>query len=202
MSGQDRFEFSIGADIPVHTGGQLRYNWSTNWYSKLGAGFAIEPLMNIHQQMLSGLNFSEHTRLLSSALVNSVMFDAHIGWAKSIYEGPYVEVGYQLMVWGTGKVKGGQIRQFIGHTEGLSDDTDYQVDILHHGPALHLGYRFILADKLTLNMDLGVFKPLFSNTKLNYGEVTVPAGEMKKVNDIIVEKMWFLSLGIWFSFSF
>ncbi len=202
VSGQDRFEFSIGADIPVYTGGHLRYNWSTNWYSKLGAGFAIELMMNTHQQILNKLGFPKQTQLLSSALVNSVMFDVRIGWAKSIYEGPYMEAGYQLMIWGTGKVKGSQINSFIGETKGLVSDSVYQVDVLNHGPALHLGYRFILVDKLTLNTDLGVYKPLFSDTKLNYQKVTVPKGAVKKVNDILVEKLWFLSLGVWFSLSF
>ncbi len=202
VSSKDRFEFSIGGDFPVYMGAQLRYNWSTQYYTKLGAGFAIELFMNAHQKILDELGFSNDTRLLTAALVNAVMFDLRIGWAKSIYEGPYAELGYNLMLWGTGKVTGSQINSAIGQVSGLSNESTYQVDVLNHGPTFHIGYRFILIDRLTLNMDLGVYKPLFSNTELNYGDTAVPAGESKKVNDILVRKLWFLSLGLWVSLSF
>ena len=203
ISGADRYEISIGGDIPFYTGAQARYNWSTQYYTKLGAGFAIELFMDINEKLLvDQFGFSKDTKLLTSALINSVVFDLRMGWAKSIYEGPYLELGYNLMLWGTGEVTGQQINSSIGSASELSNSNLYTVDILNHGPTFHLGYRFILVDKLTLNMDFGVYKPLFSRTELNYGDIAVPAGESKKVDSLLVSNIWFLSMGIWFGLSF
>ena len=202
ISGADRYEISIGGDIPFYTGVQVRYNWSTQYYTKLGAGFVIEFFINTNEKLLSEFGVSEDTKLLTSALTNSVVFDLRMGWAKSIYEGPYLELGYGLMLWGAGEITGQQINSTIGSAGDLSNSNLYKVDILNHGPTAHLGYRFILVDKLTLNMDVGVYKPLFSRTKLNYGDIAVPAGESKEVDNLLVSNMWFLSMGIWFGLSF
>ena len=201
VPGADRYEISIGGDVPFYTGLQGRYNWSTQYYTKVGVGFALELFMDLHQDMLSGLGLSRHSHLLTTALINSVVFDARLGWAMSIYEGPYLELGYSLMIWGKGEVLGSDLRG-TSQVSNLSDTAIYKVDILNHGPTFHIGYRFILIDKLTLNMDLGVYKPLFSSTELNYGDTLVPAGESEKINTLLVREIWFLSGGLWFGLSF
>ena len=203
MSGADRYELSIGGGVPFYAPGMhLRYNWNTQYYTKLGAGFALEFLMNTHQKVLNELGVSTDTSLLTKALVNSVVFDLRFGWSMSVYEGPYIELGYGLMLLGKGEVKGSEINKTTNLTNQLSNNSTNQVNIINHGPALYLGYRFILMDKLTLNMDLGAYKPLFSSTKLDYGNIAVPAGESGKVNDLVVRELWFLSLGIWLGLSF
>lgn len=203
VRGADRYELSVGGDIPFYTGIQARYNWSTQYYTKLGAGFAMELFMENHQKLLNEFGSSRNTRLLTSALVNSVIFDLRLGWSMSIYEGPYLELGYDLMLWGKGKVEGREINSIIRPKNNLSDNSFYQVNILNHGPTFHIGYRFILIDKLTLNMDLGVYKPLFSRTELSYGSgVSVSVGESDKVNELVVRELWFLSLGLWLGLSF
>lgn len=203
VRGADRFELSAGGDIPFYTGIQGRYNWSTQYYTKVGAGFAMELFMDTHQRMWNEIGISRHTRLLTSALVNSVVFDLRFGWSMSVYEGPYVELGYNFMLWGKGEVQGGELNSAISPKNTLSHSTLYQVNIQNHGPTVHIGYRFILIDKLTLNMDLGVYKPLFSRTELNYGDdISVSAGESEKVNELVVRKLWFLSLGLWLGVSF
>ena len=148
------------------------------------------------------LVFQSKLNCLLSALANSVVFDARMGWAMSIYEGPYVELGYSFMLWGRGEVTGREINNTINSNSDLSDDSNYQVNIRNHGPALHIGYRFILIDKLTLNMDFGVYKPLFSTTALNYGDVSVPSGDSEAINDLLIRQIWFLSLGVWFGLVF
>ena len=201
VPGADRYEISIGGDVPFYTGLQGRYNWSTQYYTKVGAGFALELFMDLHQDMLSTLNLSKNSRTLVSALVNSVIFDARLGWAMSIYEGPYLELGYSLMIWGKGEVMGANLKS-TSKVDNLSDTSIYKVNILNHGPTFHIGYRFILIDKLTLNIDVGVYKPLFSHAKLNYGDILVPSGETEKINTLLVREIWFLSGGLWFGLSF
>ena len=203
VKGADRFELSVGGDVPVYTGIQGRYNWSTQYYTKMGAGFAMELFMEMHQKMWNNIGSSGNTRLLTSALVNSVVFDLRLGWSMSIYEGPYLELGYNLMLWGKGEVEGGELNSAISPKNKLSDRTRYQANITNHGPTFHIGYRFILIDKLTLNMDLGVYKPLFSKTELNYGsDIQVSAGESDEINKLVFDKLWFLSLGLWLGVSF
>ena len=202
VRGTDRFELSFGGDIPFHTGMQFRYNWSTQYYTKLSGGFALELFIDNYHKVLKEMGVLEHNNLLSSSLANSVVFDARLGWTMSIYEGPYIELGYGAMLWGKGEVLGKDINSSIRSQGGLSDNTHYQVEITNHGPLVHIGYRFILIDKLTLNMDLGVYKPLFSSASLNYGNESVSSGESEKVNKLVARQLWFLSLGLWFGVSF
>ena len=201
VPGVDRYELSVGGDFPVWTGLQARYNWSTRYYTKVSAGFAIELFMNTHQHISNSLGFNPNTALLSKALSNSVVFDLRMGWAMSIYEGPYLELGYNLMIWGKGKVTGQDIKNYLGSVDKLQDINE--VNILNHGPALNIGYRFFLMDKLSLSMDLGVYKPLFSHVTLNYGSaVPVPAGSVDKVKKINLQDLWFLKAGLWIGVSF
>ena len=197
MGGTDRYELSLGADVPFYIGAQARYNLNTQYYAKVGAGFALELFMNTHQRVLNELGVFKKNAVFSSALVNSVVFDGRLGWAQSIYEGPYLELGYSLLIWGKGTAKGKDINQSVGNSS-LSDDNDYTVNIINHGPVGHIGYRFMLMDKLTLNMDVGAYKPLFSNTKHNSGG----SGDVTKLNNLSLRELWFFSLGIWFSVSF
>ena len=201
--GVDRYELSLGGDVPFHIGMQGRYNWNTNFYTKAGAGFAMELFMNTHQKLLNSFGFSEHNRLLTSSLVNSVVFDLRMGWSVNIYEGPYFELGYNLMIWGKGEVEGRELQRAINPQNNLSGSAVYQVNILNHGPAAHVGYRFILIDKLTLNMDFGIYKPVFSETDLSYGsDISVSAGESEQVNELVVRELWFMFFGLWFGLSF
>ena len=157
--------------------------------------------MNTHQHISNSLGFNPNTALLSKALSNSVVFDLRMGWAMSIYEGPYLELGYNLMIWGKGKVTGQDIKNYLGSVDKLQDINE--VNILNHGPALNIGYRFFLMDKLSLSMDLGVYKPFFSHVTLNYGSaVPVPAGSVDKVKKINLQDLWFLKAGLWIGVSF
>lgn len=200
--GADRYEIKLGSNIPFSAGVHLRYNWDTQYYTRLGAGFAVKWFMDTQQKMLNQMGFpTAKTMLLTSALTNSVVFSGRMGWAMSIYEGPYLELGYNLMLWGTGEATGDMIKNAINSSANVSNQNT--VDILNHGPAVYAGYRFILIDKLTLNMELGAYKPLFAKTDINYGSgVAVPAGDSEKVNDLIFNHLWFLSAGLWFGLSF
>ena len=202
IPGKDRYELSLGGDVPFYTGMHLRYNWSTQYYTKLGAGFALELFMENYHKALKEVGMIQHDRLLVSSFANSVVFDLRLGWSMSIYEGPYVELGYGAMLWGKGEVLGRDLNNSIRSQRDLSDDTAYRVEIVNHGPNFHIGYRFVLIDKLTLNMDFGVYKPLFSKTNLNYGDVGVSAGDSQKVDKIVMRQLWFLSLGVWLGLSF
>ena len=204
VPGVDRYELSVGADFPAWTGVQARYNWSTRYYTKAGAGFAIELFMNTQQHISDGLGFNQNTAFVSKALVNSVVFDLRMGWAMSIYEGPYLELAYKLMIWGKGEVTGQDIKTHLGSSGLNIDDNSMfnEANILNHGPAFHIGYRFFLVDKLTLSMELGVYKPLFSHVTLNYGNVAVPAGSVDKIKTIILQDLWFLTGGLWLGVSF
>ena len=202
VSGADRYELSLGADAPFFTGMQARYNFNTQYYAKAGAGFAMELFMNAHQDLLSQTGLSKNSSMLVTALTNSVVFDVRLGWAVNIYEGPYLELGYGLMLWGKGEVKGAMINSALNKSNPLPAGSTYEVDVLNHGPSFHIGYRFILIDKLSFNMDLGVYKPLFAQTKLNYGNESVPSGDSEKVNDLVFKEIWFLSVGLWFGLSF
>ena len=195
--GSDHYELSLGADVPFYIGAQARYNWSTKYYAKVGAGFALEVFMNTHQRILNELGVFKRNAVFSSALVNSVVFDGRLGWAKSIYEGPYLELGYSLLIWGKGMAKGRDINTALGNSS-LSSDTDYTVSVLNHGPVAHLGYRFMLMDKLTFNIDVGAYKPLFSKTEHPSGG----SGDTQKLNQLSTRELWFFSLGLWFNVSF
>ena len=200
IPGTDRYELHIGGNVPFYMGLHTRYNWSTKYYSKLGAGFAIKLFMDLNQDIFNQLGFSKNTQLLTTALANSMVFDFRMGWAMSIYEGPYLELGYNLMAWGKGTVKGNLLNN-IKETKDLSNDTNYHISILNHGPAFYMGYRFILVDKLTLNMELGIYKPLIS--QLNYEDnISLSKEEENIIYTLLIEKIWFFSTGMWLSLSF
>ena len=202
VPGVDRYELSVGGDFPLWMGAQARYNFSTRYYTKLGASFAIELFMNAHQHISDGLGFNKSTALVSKALINSVVFDARLGWAMSIYEGPYIELAYKLMIWGKGEVTGQDIKYHLSQNLNIRADSINQVNILNHGPAFHIGYRFFLVDKLTVSMDLGMYKPLLSHVTLNYGSVALPAGSVQQIKSLVFQDLWFLSASLWLGVSF
>ena len=169
VKGSGRYELGFGAEIPFYIGMQARYNWSTQVYTRVGGGFAMELLMNARQQFLESAGF-EQRKSLTDSLSNSFVVDARLGWTRSVYSGSYLELGYTLMLWGR---------------------RDYRI----HGPAFHIGYRFILIDKLTFNLDLGLYKPLFKWAH-GFGK------NENRIGDSDVNSLWFISMGTWLGFGF
>ena len=201
IPGSDRLELGFGAEFPVQTGLQIRINANTNFYIKGGVGFAIEPFMISYRQLGKNLGIPvNELYFVSTALINSVVFSGRIGLTMSVYEGPYFELGYNLITLGRGEVTGGQAAFGLLSTDNsLSATSVYQVDITNHGPTFHLGYRFILIDKLSMNIELGGYKPIASHLRLGNGTQSI---NTKRIKDFVISKMWLISLGVWINFSF
>ncbi len=204
VSGNDRFELSFGTEFPVQIALQGRYHFSSQIYTELGAGFAMDFFIDTYRRVgpQLGMEASE-LHLVTRALTNSVIFDGSFGWGINMYQGPYLEAGYRLMVPSDGRVERDIILSADIGRQTLPEDETYTINIFNHGPTFHIGYRFILIDKLSLNLELGVYKPLFSVVRIDYGEsVTATKNESEKISDILFYQTWFLSVGLWLNLSF
>ena len=219
---KDRFELNLGSEMPFYMGVQFRYNITSRYYSKISAGFAMQFLMQSYQKALEKFNYEEHTVSALEALFNSFVSDVRIGWATNVNKGFFAELGYHLMTWGKGKVS----QKFINQILKTDSDDIFSADSIyahtfHHGPVLSLGYKIILIDKLSLSLAVSGYKPIFSHAKLEYIASSPPItnntsdrvstqlenqslGDLhnKAINNIIVKKLFFVSLGLWFGLEF
>ncbi len=219
---REPFELNVGSELPLYTGVQFRYNITEQYYSKLSAGFAMQFFMQSYQKILENFGYTKNTTAVMEALFNSFVSDIRIGWAFNVNKGFFVELGYNLMVWGKGKINQGFIDSVleINSDNVLSSDAIY-AHVLHHGPVLSIGYKIILIDKLSLSLAVSGYKPLFSHTKLEYVIDSSPVVEddsdtvsdqlenqrlsdlhNKAIDNIIIKKLFFVSLGVWFGLSF
>ena len=218
----ERFELNFGSELPFYMGVQFRYNITTQYYSKLSAGFAMQFLMQSYQKVLEGFGYEKNTASALDALFNSFVSDVRVGWAVNVNEGFFVELGYHLMLWGKGEVS----QEFIDGIFKISSDNilsseSIYAHTLHHGPALSIGYKIILIDKLSLSLAISGYKPIFSHAKLEYTADSTPIvnntsdtlstqlknqslGDLhnKVINNIIVKNLFFVSLGVWFGLKF
>jgi len=199
---KDRYELNIGADFPLFTGIQAKYNWNTHYYTKLSAGFALELFMNTNNYLLNELDISENRDFFTSVLTNSIVCDTRIGWSVNTYEGPYVELGYLIMFLGKGEVTGGLINQSIREINKLPNSSIFHINNINHGPSAHLGYKVSISNQISLNVDFGIYKPIFSHTRLDYGEFNSNKAELEKVNSLLTRELWFISLGAWLGIRF
>ena len=219
---KERFELNIGSELPFYMGVQFRYNITSQYYSKISAGFAMQFLMQSYQKVLEEFNYEEHTVSALEALFNSFVSDVRIGWTTNVNKGFFAELGYHVMLWGKGKVSQQFINQILktDSDDILSADSIY-AHTFHHGPVFSMGYKIILIDKLSLSLAVSGYKPIFSHAKLEYSASSPPIvnntsdrvsnqlenqslGDLhnKTINNIIVKKLFFISLGVWFGLKF
>ena len=202
----DRFEINAGGDLPFYAGALVRYNMSTQFYTKLSAGFAMEFFVKAHQKVLEGLGFEREIALMTRALANSFVAEARVGLSSHIYSGAYAEAGYSLMLFGKGQLDKTAVSNFF--RVHLEEAENIYAHVTHHGPSLHIGYKMNLVENLSLSVDIGAYKPLFSITKLESIPQTDSTMKMlgkmseQAVNDFVVKKLFFLSLGLWLGLGF
>ena len=217
----DRFELNFGVELPFYVGVQTRYNINTEYYAKISAGFAMQIFMRSQQQILeSVLGFNETRAGVIQALSNSFIVDMRAGWTANLYEeGPYLELGYGLMAWGSGQMDAGRMYEIFQFPPADLEAENIHTHIFHHGPLLAFGYAFVLTNKLSLSLGMSVYKPLFSYTELEYSEGAVSAVDSENnlsvkeqeifnnldensINGFIVKQLFFTSLDLWFGLRF
>lgn len=219
---KERFELNLGSELPFYMGVQFRYNITAQYYSKLSSGFAMQFLMRSYQKVLEGFGYERNTALALEALFNSFVSDVRIGWATNVNEGFFIELGYHLMLWGKGEVSQEFIDSILNVDSGniLSADNIY-AHTLHHGPILSIGYKMTLIDKLSLSLAVSGYKPIFSHARVEYSANSTPVvngtsdtvstqlenqslGDLHNevINNMIVKKLFFVSLGVWFGLKF
>ena len=197
VTGADRYEVSFGTDFPTQVGIKGRLNLNTSLYFTGTAGFAIQPYMDSYKVVFSqlGVADSQWLDVVSSAWANSLALSGQLGLASSIYEGPYIELGYTVMLWGRGEVSGEKL-----WTQG-SGATTWQVPSTHHGPTVTVGYRFVLVDKMFMNWHIGMYKPLFSHTGKSNGDSLKP-NDLKQIHSFILRSVYLPFMGLWLGLSF
>ena len=219
---KDRFELNVGSELPFYMGAQLKYDISSQYYFKLSSGFAMQFLMKSYQNILESLGYTENTASVIEALFNSFVSDVRMGWAINVNEGLFVELGYYLMVWGKGQINQKVIDEVLNiNSDDISSAESVYIHTLHHGPLLSIGYKITLIDKLSLNLAVSGYKPLFSHASLEYSAHStsivngatdtvsaqlenhaLDASHNEVIDNIFVNKLFFVSLGVWFGLRF
>ena len=207
VTGADRYEVSFGTDFPTQVGIKGRVNLNPSFYLTGTGGFAIKPYMDSYEVIFSqlGVADSQWLGVVSAAWANSLVLSGQLGFASSIYEGPYIELGYTVMLWGRGEVKTEQLPWGRGQQGGAAAaagaSPTYQVPSTHHGPTVTAGYRFVLVDKMFMNWHIGMYKPLFSHTGKSNG-ASLEAAHLKQIHSFLLRSVYLPFVGVWLGLSF
>ncbi len=199
IPGADRYEIHFGTDFPIQVGLKGRVNLNTHTYSAAEAGFAISPYLNSYKTLAQNLGIQSHfLDALTTAWTNSLILRLALGFTKSIYEGPYMDLGYTLMLYGKGSVSGKNFNHLIPKEQSSEF---YQIPTIHHGPSVYIGYRFILIDKLSINSHFGVYKPLFLHSGKSNGSL-LKTSLIQSLRSFVVRRLWMPCFGLWIGLSF
>ncbi len=202
------YKINGGAEFPFQLGIQGQYHLPSvdHWYLKTGVGFALSIFMESRENLLNQIGFraSQYDRILAQLMAHSVVFDARLGYSSDLYEGPYIEFGYRLMVLGNEiPITRLDIERVFNHSVIFNPTAQqFSSDMLNHGPTVHLGYSFALMDYFFVNMELGVYKPLFGFVEFYLRQSQNRNTQSETINHIIGSHFWIVSLGLWMGFLF
>jgi len=195
------YKINIGVDTALQIGSQIQYYLpSTSYYANVGVGFAMGHLLRFHQFLSRRMSLSDiRDEFLLMTLRNSVVFSGAIGWIQHPQEGSYVELGYRMMVWGSGEIEGQWLNNLFRRNTAsrlFPSHELFYINTLSHGPTLQIGYRFAVTEDISLDWDLGLYRAFAMVTRMDFGDYSLQKSDKDQIHRLI-HPMWFVSMGIW-----
>ena len=202
----DRLEAEVGVELPVYVGGHAKFSVNKNFYTRLGMGFASGLLLkglNWYGPKL-GLIDSLESPLVVDAISDSFYLEIRLGYRPRRHKGFYFEGGWSLMT-GEGETSFQTLNQAISRN-GLTAESNPQLALssMVHNATAHIGYMFPLLEDFGISTELGLIKPVYSDSRIIYDKEMKNESEedSQKLNDIITQKVWFFTGSVWIYYMF
>ncbi len=158
-------------DIPVQVGARISalLPFGIRASTSLGvfpAGYA--ELIN-HLATATGLYGEKTADLILTVLTNSLVWRTHLGWQPFSGRGPYVDLGYGLVVLGGAlgsEVVLSEITKLPSPPSGLFSDHNYQISSTLHMLDIEVGWSFLVGQGWVIRTGLGFTATVAARTQI------------------------------------
>jgi hypothetical protein len=142
---------------------------------RAGVGFVPEFYADTYGSLSGSMGIhGENTgEALAQALSGAVALDFRAAYSLDPDGGFYAEVGYMYLSGGAGSVSGSVAEDALENEySGIDESDDIEIEGSFHAVSLHLGYLFLLTERISLNVDVGLVKPIFGSITMSAPSVS------------------------------
>jgi len=205
------FEVEAGTELPLQVGARVKFQLPSSIHIRAGLGFIPEFYADSYGSFAGGAGIhGENTgEALGKAMASSFVIDLRAAYSVDPDGGLYAEAGYMFFGGGGGTV-GGDV------AEGALDDDFVGIDVADdveisgnfHSISFHVGYLFLLTERLSLNADIGLVKPILADMTVTAPTATLSqeqalSNELQPyLEDAVVAEMVIPTASVFLSYLF
>ncbi|NQZ00388.1 MAG: hypothetical protein HRT45_06925 [Bdellovibrionales bacterium] len=163
-------EIEAGTEAPLMVGARMKVQLPSSLHLRAGLGFVPDFYAQTYGDLSGALGIhGENTgSALSQAMSGSLVFDVRAAYSLDPDGGFYAEAGYMYFAGGSGSVTGDVAEDALENEySGIDSSDDIELEGTFHAVTFHLGYMFLLTERISLNVDVGLVKPIFGSITMS-----------------------------------
>lgn len=204
-------EVIAGTELPFQVGARIKIQLPANIHMTAGLGYIPEFYADTFGGMAGGVGIlGENTgEMAGKALAGAFVVDVRAAYSLDPDGGFYAEIGYALITGGSGDV-GGDVAEAAYDFDytGFDANDSLTVESSLHTVTFHLGFLYLISERLSLLVDVGVIKPVVAKVETSANGVAaatasqIQADMDSYLEDVMVSEMFIPTGGVWLSYLF
>lgn len=204
-------EVLAGTEFPLQIGARLKIQLPAHFHMTFGLGYIPEFYADAFSGLSGGVGIlGENTaELASRPLASAFMLDVRGAYSLDPDGGFFAELGYAFITGGGGEVSGDIVESAYDEDYAQFDEVStLNIEGSLHSLTVHVGYLYLLTDRLSLIADVGVLKPVIATVETSAsGTSAATAAQVESdiqgyVEDALVSQSFIPTASIWISYLF
>ena len=180
-------------DFPVGVGGGVQAEWSYGLRTSLSLQYLPEAYVSTADTVAQEIGGYDDitSALVRAAAKNSFVFRVHAGWRPFSDLGLYADVGYTLLTLG-GDVSTDDLAAAAGVSQNPGEGTAWDLTTTNHFIDLQIGWRFDLAERLSLRIAVGFAFTVASQSTIETAQSDRPniAAAIAEAGEVYLEDVF------------
>ena len=204
-------EVMVGTELPFQIGARMKIQLPWNIHLVAGLGYVPEFYADGFGTMAGSVGImGENTaEVAGKALAGAFVVDVRAAYSLDPDGGFFLELGYALISGGSGDVSGDVAESAYDFDyTGFNENDTLSVEASMHALTAHIGFLYLISERLSLVLDVGLVKPIVAEVDTTASGV--PAATASQIEsdmnayleDVIVSEMFIPTASVWMSYLF
>lgn len=204
-------EVIAGSEVPFQLGAKVKFQLPANIHMTAGLGYIPAFYAEGYGTVAGSTGIlGENTgELAAKVLESAFVIDIRAAYSLDPDGGFYLEGGYAFITGGSGSAGGNIVESAYDFDySGFDANDSLNVEGSLHALTIHLGYLYLISERMSLNFDVGIVKPVSADISTTASGVNA-ATALEIENDLssYIEDKWvgeaFIpTAGVWLSYLF
>jgi len=204
-------EVHAGTEFPFQVGAKVKFLLPANLHMTFGLGYIPEFYSSLYGDIAGGVGImgANTAAVASKGLESAFVVDIRAAYSLDPDGGFYLEGGYAYIMGGGGEASGSEVEDAYGiDYSGFDANNSLSIEGNFHAITVHLGYLYLLTERLSLNFDVGLIKPVIADVTATANGVTaataaqIESDLQSYLENVYVSEMYIPTGSIWINYLF